>query len=135
MISGLVTLGHELKSLIEYEIKVKSDGGEDSMTFDDIMNREVDTAYIKVSLRSTITTMTETSTYEGIYVEMIVGIGSPDCKFDFEDGSFTGKIPPTNKSDYSATVLVKGGTVVYEYSTYLLTKELPTDMVILVRTG
>ena len=43
------------------KIKVKSDGGEDSMTFDDIMNREVDTAYIKV-LRSTITTMTESST-------------------------------------------------------------------------
>ena len=37
------------KGLIDYEIRVTSDGGEDSMTFDDIMNREVDTAFIKVT--------------------------------------------------------------------------------------
>ena len=35
--------------LVEYEIKVTSDGGEDSMTFDDIMNREVDTAFVKIT--------------------------------------------------------------------------------------
>ena len=101
------------KSLIEYEIKVKSDGGEDSMTFDDIMNREVDTAYIKV-LEKYNYNNDGVKYYEGIYVEMIVGIGSPDAKFDFEDGSFTGKIPQPIASDWDATVLVKGGTV-HEY--------------------
>ena len=35
--------------LVEYEIKVTSDGGEDSMTFDDIMNREVDTAFVRIT--------------------------------------------------------------------------------------
>ena len=34
--------------LVEYEIKVTSEGGEDSMTFDDIMNREVDTAFVRI---------------------------------------------------------------------------------------
>ena len=101
------------KSLIEYEIKVISDGGEDSMTFDDIMNREVDTAYIKV-LEKYNYNNDGVKYYEGIYVEMIVGIGSPDAEFDFDDGSFTGKIPQPIASDWDATVLVKGGTV-HEY--------------------
>ncbi|MGB0201838.1 MAG: hypothetical protein ACPF9L_03590 [Candidatus Poseidoniaceae archaeon] len=101
------------KSLIEYEIKVTSDGGEDSMTFDDIMNREVDTAYIKVLEKYNYNNDGE-KYYEGIYVEMIVGIGTPNAEFDFDDGSFTGKIPQPIASDWDATVLVKGGTI-HEY--------------------
>ena len=42
------------KGLIDYEIRVTSDGGEDSMTFDDIMNREVDTAFIKLQRNMTL---------------------------------------------------------------------------------
>ena len=45
---GKVTPNMNGKGLIDYEIRVTSDGGEDSMTFDDIMN-EVDTAFIKVT--------------------------------------------------------------------------------------
>ncbi len=45
------------KGLIDYEIRVTSDGGEDSMTFDDIMNREIDTAYVKVMEEYDIETM------------------------------------------------------------------------------
>ena len=101
------------KDLVEYEIRVTSADGEDSMTFDDIMNREVDTAFIKVLEKYNYDSEGE-KFYEGIYVEMVVGIGSPDAEFDFEDGSFTGTIPQPIASDWDATVLVKGG-VVHEY--------------------
>lgn len=95
------------KGLIDYEIRVTSDGGEDSMTFDDIMNREIDTAYIKVAEK--FDNDGDNRVYEGVYVEMIVGIGSPDAKFDFDGGVFTGKEPLTIASDWDASIRILGG--------------------------
>ena len=103
-------------TLVEYEIRVNSDGGEDSMTFDDIMNREIDTAFIKVVEK--FTHNGDNKVYEGIYVEMIVGIGTPSANFDFENGIFTGTAPQPIESDWDATVRVLGGDAipVYEFT-------------------
>jgi hypothetical protein len=110
------------KDLVEYEIVVTSKGGEDSMTFDSIMNREVDTAFIKV------TEVFETDecndcptkgekTYTGITVQMIVGMGNPDSDYEFEADYFSGTIPQTIASDWTADVVVKyGSSVKYEYN-------------------
>jgi hypothetical protein len=110
------------KDLVEYEIVVTSKGGEDSMTFDSIMNREVDTAFIKV------TEVFETDecdecptkgekTYTGITVQMIVGMGNPDSDYEFEADYFSGTIPQTIVSDWTADVVVKyGSSVKYEYN-------------------
>ena len=68
--------------LVEYEIKVTSDGGEDSMTFDDIMNREVDTAFVKIT-EVFNTDSNGGKTYTGITVEMIVGMGNPSANYNF----------------------------------------------------
>mgnify|MGYP001211591159 FL=1 len=105
------------KDLIVYEIKVTSDGDEDSMTFDDIMNREVDTAYIKVAEEYDIENNDNGNrkVYKGIYVEMIVGMGTPDAEFDFEDGVFTGKTPQPIESDWDATIRVLGGSQIHTY--------------------
>ena len=111
------------KDLVEYEIVVTSKGGEDSMTFDSIMNREVDTAFIK------ITEVFETDesgassntngdkTYTGITVQMIVGMGNPDSDYEFEADYFSGTIPQTIVSDWTADVVVKyGSSVMHEYN-------------------
>ncbi|MGB2278286.1 MAG: hypothetical protein ACPH5Y_07870, partial [Candidatus Poseidoniaceae archaeon] len=95
------------KGLIDYEIRVTSDGGEDSMTFDDIMNREVDTAFIKVAEK--FDNDGNNRVYEGVYVEMIVGMGAPDANFDFDGGVFTGKEPLTIASDWDASIRILGG--------------------------
>ena len=103
------------KELIEYEIKVTSDGGEDSMAFNDIMNREVDTAFISVLEKYTYENNGENKIYEGIYIEMIVGIGSPNADFDFANGAFTGTVPQPIESDWTAQVRVLGGDQIVEY--------------------
>jgi len=105
------------KELVEYEIKVTSDGGDDSMTFDDIMNREVDTAFVKVVEKYDIVNTEDGNkrVYEGIYVEMIVGMGTPSASFDFEDGMFTGTTPQPIESDWDATIRVLGGSPIHEY--------------------
>lgn len=103
------------KELIEYEIVVTSKGGEDSMKFNDIMNREIDTAFISVLEKYTYINNGEDKVYEGIYVEMIVGIGTPSSDFDFEDGIFTGKEPLPIASDWSAEIRVLGGDSIAEY--------------------
>jgi len=103
------------KELIEYEIVVTSKGGEDSMKFNDIMNREIDTAFISVLEKYTYTDDGKDKVYEGIYVEMIVGIGTPSSDFDFEDGIFTGKEPLPIASDWSAEIRVLGGDSIAEY--------------------
>ena len=109
------------KELIEYEIKVTSGDNEDSMTFNDIMNREVDTAFIKVAEEYDIVNGPNDEgnkkEYKGIYVEMIVGLGNPNAEFDFDDGIFTGKTPQPIESDWDATIRVLGGqTHTYEIS-------------------
>ena len=103
------------KKLIEYEIKVTSKDGEDSMTFDDIMNREVDTAFISVQEKYTYENNGDNKVYEGIYIEMIVGIGSPNANFDFSNGVFTGTVPQPIESDWTAEVRVLGGDQIVEY--------------------
>ena len=103
--------------LIEYEIKVTSDGGEDSMTFNEIMNREVDTAFIKVVEKYDTVSTSEGSkrVYEGIFVEMIVGVGNPGASFDFDNGIFTGTAPQPIESDWDATIRVLGGSQIHIY--------------------
>ena len=105
------------QSQVSYEIKVTSEDGEESFTFGDIMNREIDTGFVKVG--EVFWTETDgTKEYTGITVEMILGIGDPDASFDFSNGFFTGTTPMPIESDWSATLTVKrGSTVEYEYST------------------
>ena len=107
------------KGLIDYEIRVTSDGGEDSMTFDDIMNREVDTAFIKVAeeydIENDPNDQGNRKVYKGIYVEMIVGMGTPNAEFDFKDGIFTGTTPQPIESDWDATIRVLGGETTHVY--------------------
>ena len=105
------------KDLVEYEIVVTSKGGEDSMTFDSIMNREVDTAFIKVTEVFETDESNGVKTYTGITVEMIVGMGNPDSDYEFEADYFSGTIPQTIVSDWTADVVVKyGSSVKYEYN-------------------
>ena len=100
-------------TLIDYEIKVTSGDDVDTMTFDTIMNREVDTSYVRV------TEVFETSndgarTYLGISTEMIAGIGD-SASFAFTDGYFSGLAPKPIASDWSATVVIRGGNT-YTYN-------------------
>ncbi len=109
------------KGLIDYEIKVTSDGGEDSMTFNDIMNREVDTAFIKIMEEYDIENNDQQNeegtrkNYKGIFVEMIVGMGAPNAEFDFDNGIFTGTTPQPIESDWDATIRVLGGDTIHVY--------------------
>ena len=101
-------------TLVEYEIRVTSDGDESSMTFDDIMNREVDTAFIKIT--EVLSTNTEDKTYTGITVEMFVGMGNPGSSYDFSNNYFTGTTPKPIASDWSAVIAVKfDSTTKYTY--------------------
>jgi hypothetical protein len=99
-------------TLVEYEIKVISDGFEDSMTFDTIMNREADTAFVKVTEVFEIIPPPNgedqsSKEYTGITVEMIVGMGNPDASYDFANNYFTGTSPQPMATDWSVTVTVK----------------------------
>ena len=53
--------------------------------------------------------------YKGIFVEMIVGMGTPSAEFDFENGVFTGKTPQPIESDWDATIRVLGGNEIHTY--------------------
>ena len=92
-------------TLVEYEIRVTSDGDESSMTFDTIMNREIDTAFIKIT--EMIWQEDGDKVYMGITVEMFVGIGNPGAKFDFSSDYFSGTTPMPIASDWTAVVAVK----------------------------
>ena len=102
------------KNLVEYEVKVTSGGGEDSMTFNEIMDREVDTAHIKVLEKYDNTG--KDKYYLGIYVSMIVGIGEPGASFDFDNGVYTGTPPQPIESDWDATVRVLGGDNIHTFT-------------------
>ena len=102
---------------VSYEIKVTSEDGEESFTFGDIMNREIDTGFVKVG-EVYWTNPEGDQEYTGITVEMILGIGDPDASFDFSNGFFTGTTPMPIESDWSATLTVKrGSSIEYQYST------------------
>ena len=103
-------------TLVEYEIKVTSDGFEDSMTFDTIMNREADTAF--VSVVEILDNEEEEKTYLGITVKMLVGMGNPSALYDFQGlNGFTGVAPLPMASDWTATVVVKFESVAkYTYN-------------------
>ncbi len=99
-------------TLVEYEIRVTSDGDESSMTFDDIMNREVDTAFIKITEIYEIIPPSagedqSSREYTGITVEMFVGMGNPGSSYDFSNNYFTGTTPKPIASDWSAVIAVK----------------------------
>ena len=66
----------------DYEIKVTSDGGEDSVKFNDIMNREVDTGFVRIT-EVFDTNSDGDKTYTGISVEMIIGMGDPSAEYGF----------------------------------------------------
>jgi hypothetical protein len=104
-------------SKVDYEIKVTSDGGEDSVKFNDIMNREVDTGFVRITEVFDTNSNGEKS-YTGITVEMIIGMGDPSAEFGFSNNFFTGTTPKTIASDWSATLVVKkGSNVEYQYTT------------------
>lgn len=102
---------------VEYMLKVTSDRGEDSYSFDDIMNREVDTGFVTAT--EVFTTDSDGAReYTGIEVEMILGMGNPNADFDYDNGAFTGSTPQPIASDLDVTVSVKyNGNAVYTYST------------------
>ena len=100
--------------LVNYEVIVTSEGGEDSADVGDLMTREVDTAYVRIT--EVFSTDNEDKTYTGINVEMIVGIGDPDADYEFSNDYFTGTPPKTVASDWKATLKVKkGSSTVYQY--------------------
>ena len=109
---------------VSYEIQVTSEEGEESFTFGDIMNREIDTGFVKVG-EVFWNDDDGKKEYTGITVEMILGIAAvdpdlndPDASFDFSNGFFTGTTPMPIESDWSATLTVKrGSSVEYQYST------------------
>ena len=104
-------------SKVDYEIKVTSDGGEDSVKFNDIMNREVDTGFVRIT-EVFDTNSNGEKTYTGITVEMIIGMGDPSAEYGFANNFFTGTTPKTIASDWSATLVVKKGSdVEYQYTT------------------
>jgi len=98
-------------SLVTYEVKVTSDGREDIVNFDDIMNREADTGFVKVNEIYSTSGQGEKE-YTGISVEMIIGIGEPDAFFDFSNNFFTGEAPMSIVSDWEVTLTVKKGSAV-----------------------
>ncbi|MGB1549723.1 MAG: hypothetical protein ACPHA0_05160, partial [Candidatus Poseidoniaceae archaeon] len=59
-------------SKTDYEIKLTSEGGNDSVKFNDIMNREVDTGFVRIT-EVFDTNSNGDKTYTGITVEMIIG--------------------------------------------------------------
>ena len=106
------------KSEVTYEIKVTSDGGDDSFTFDNIMNREADTGFAKVTELYTYDSGGDNREYTGIWVAMIIGMGEPSASFDFSDNYFTGTTPMPIVSDWDVTLTVKkGNSVEYRYPT------------------
>lgn len=103
-------------TLVEYEIRVTSDGEDSSMVFDSIMNREIDTAFIKIT-EMIYTNSEDVKVYTGITVEMILGIGNPGAKFDFASDYFSGITPMPIASDWTAVVAVKiDSTTKYTYN-------------------
>ncbi len=104
-------------SKVDYEIKLTSEGGEDSVKFNDIMNREVDTGFVRITEVFDTNSNGEKS-YTGITVEMIIGMGDPSAEYGFSNNFFTGTTPKTIASDWSATLVVKkGSNVEYQYTT------------------
>jgi hypothetical protein len=105
-------------SEVSYEIKVTSEGGNDSFTFDGIMNREVDTSFVKVTERFHTDADTGNKEYTGIIVEMIIGMGDPDAVYDFYNTIFTGVAPKPIASDWTAILEVKSanGGEAYTYN-------------------
>ena len=106
------------RSEVTYQVIVTSEGGQDSVNFDDLMNREVDTGFVRVNEVFTTDSQTGDKEYTGIAVEMIIGMGDPDASFDFANNYFTGTAPKTIVSDWTATLKVKSGNnIEYQYST------------------
>ena len=101
--------------LLTYEVKVTSEGGEASFDFSHLMNREMDTGFVRINEKFT-TNSNGDKEYTGINVELIVGMGSPDASFGFDNNMFTGDEPKPVKSDWTATLrILQGSSVKYTY--------------------
>lgn len=108
--------------LLTYEVKVTSEGGEATFDFSHLMNREVDTGFVRISEKFTTDTETGEKTYTGINVEMIIGMGDPDASFGFYNNTFTGDEPKPIESDWTVGLKVlKGSSETYSYD--LITAE------------
>ena len=102
-------------SLLTYEVKVTSEGGEASFDFSHLMNREMDTGFVRINEKFT-TNSNGDKEYTGINVELIVGMGSPDASFGFDNNMFTGDEPKPVKSDWTASLrILQGSSVKYTY--------------------
>ena len=115
------------KVLKTYEVEVISDGGTDTFDFTDHMVREANAGFVRVS-EIFETASNGDKTYNGITVELLVGIGNPVCPdiqsrssncsfYDYENGAFTGTTPQPIATDWTVSLDVKlGSTVKYSYS-------------------
>ena len=108
----------ENNTLVTYEIRVTSDGEEEVIKVNDFMNREVDTGFVRVSEIFTTDTNTGDKTYQGIEIEMIIGIGTPGANYAFTNGFFTGTPPKTVVSDWTATLSINGGKNYASFPSY-----------------
>ena len=107
----------ENNTLVTYEIRVSSEGGEEIVKVDDFMNREVDTGFVRVS-EIFNTDSNGDKEYQGIEIEMIIGIGNPGADYAFTNGFFTGTPPKTVVSDWTATLSINGGKNYDQFPVY-----------------
>ena len=104
--------------LLTYEVVVTSEGGVASFDFSHLMNREVDTGFVRINEKFTTDTETGEKTYTGITVELIIGMGDPDASFGFDNNMFTGVEPKPVESDWTVGLKVlKGSSETYSYDT------------------
>ena len=98
-----------------YHAVVSSGEDEDSYRIPaEIMSREVTGAFVKVV---ELTSTADTVEYDGLQVDMILGIDSDTNNYIFGNGAYGGSIPMMIKADWSATVeVIYDGSIVYTYS-------------------
>ena len=105
-------------SLLTYTVKVTSDGGVAEFDFSHLMNREVDTGFVKISEKFETDSQGQKE-YIGINVELIIGMGNPDASFGYENGIFTGTEPKPIASDWSVVLQIikaSSSSITYTYN-------------------
>ena len=103
--------------LLTYSVKVTSDGGLAEFDFSHLMNREVDTGFVKISEKFETDSQGQKE-YIGINVELIIGMGNPDADFAYENGVFTGTAPKPIASDWSVVLQIikaSSNSITYTY--------------------
>ncbi|RZD39854.1 MAG: hypothetical protein CXT71_02865 [Methanobacteriota archaeon] len=101
--------------VIEYLAVVSSGSDVDSYKVPPaIMSREITGALVKVV---ELTSTTDNVEYDGLQVDMILGIDSETNTYIFGNGAYGGSEPLLIKADWSATIeVLYGGDTVYTYS-------------------